>query len=117
MLRTILASFILIGVVSACSGDDDGGSGSGTTAAASCADLAKIWCSKGAGCTPGNEVTLVRPGSSETHDTEQMCVTFYGALGCGNAPTDAAWVNGCNTALASAKCAADGLEYPDACNW
>src|SRR5690242_18992061 len=75
MLRTILASFILVGVVSACSGDDDGGSGSGTTAAASCADLAKIWCSKSAGCTPGNELTLVRSGSSETHDTKQMCVT------------------------------------------
>lgn len=116
MLRTSLALFIVVGVVSACSGDD-GGSGSGTTSAASCADLAKIWCAKGAGCTPGDEVTLVRPNSSETHDSEQMCVTFYGALGCGNAPTDAAWVNGCSKDLEAAQCTAEGLAYPATCDW
>lgn len=46
-----------------------------------------------------------------------MCVTFYGALGCANAPTDAARVNGCSKDLEAAQCAAEGLTYPATCDW
>lgn len=116
MLRTILASFISLAVVSACSGDDSG-SGGGTTAAASCADLAKTWCKKACDCTPGNECALVRPNSTETHDSEKMCADFYAALGCQTAPTDAAWVTSCSEALDGANCAANGLEHPASCDW
>lgn len=117
MLQSNFAFFALAVVVSACSGGDDGSGPGGVTQATSCTDLAKTWCKKGCECTPGNECTLVRPNSSETHDSEKMCIDFYAALGCQTAPKDSAWVNGCAADLGAAQCAADGLTHPATCDW
>ena len=118
-----LAWLPLLVIVSCGSGDDGGsggakGSGGSSAQAGSCAALAKTWCAKAAACTAGDKCTLIRPGSTETHDTEKMCVDFYAYMGCQNAPTDPAWASACQQALGAAACdGQSGLDYPSACDW
>ncbi len=102
------------------SGDSSSGNGTGGTSSqgGSCPELAKTWCAKACDCTSGSTCTLVRPGSTETHETEKMCVDFYAFLGCQTAPTDAAWASGCQQALQSAACDGQtGLAHPSECDW
>ena len=121
-IRLGLACLSLL-VAGACGGegDSDGGGGSsgsgGASSGASCSELAKTWCAKACACTAGEECTLVRANSTETHDTETMCVNFYGVIGCQSAPSDSAWNSGCAQALETAACGQSGLMHPSACDW
>ncbi|MFO0565713.1 MAG: hypothetical protein U0263_08625 [Polyangiaceae bacterium] len=123
MKISILTWFCMFALLSCGGADDDGSggaSGSGGTASqgGSCAALAKTWCAKACACTAGDQCTLIRPGSSETHDSETMCTNFYSVLGCQTAPTDTSWAGACQQALETAACDGQaGLMRPKACDW